>query len=385
MTSEPTIRWYRDRSASMEALSNLFVAVARPLIDSGSEDQAENCLQLASESCPDDVALALRVAHLYCFNAPRKYFEASTRYAFVRRGLLEIMESFDRSEKKVDHLWLLGSIVARKVADPLYEHDRLRPLFIADQELQQRIQRITGFQQTDKAWNPEPDVVAEHILTAAIGMQESSRDAGMVPEIVLYSERAFASARVAQSLMRSGQSVEAAAQWTRAKDFYVETADKPLIRFDTQKYRLLDLFQIRKQEPKESPVAERIELEYDRTECTLGFAICDVGKDSDMCDAMNLFCDANSETRPPTEALNLYEDAFLKLDKAFTKTAERVAVAQLIAPEWQAYEFLSRKTHRQPNDARHVILEMQELQNSYSQNRMSRLQTLIQDDEPNRH
>jgi len=361
-------------------LSNLYFAVGSELSRDQRIEHAENPLRLASQVCPSDLGLALTTAHLYCFNAPRQHFDATMRYAFVRQGLMLILDSLEQSENHADHMWLLARILSRKVADPLYEADRLCPLFSSDRELQERIRMIIGFPETKETWNPEASSVAEQLLSTAIRLRESSPKSGVIPSILLYSDRAFAAARVAEALMRRGSSDEAATAWTHAFGFYDEVARKPLISLNTEMYSLFDLPQVRKEQPANSPVIERIELEYDRTDCFHGFDMCDVARTVAMNEAMSLIRDARVAGKSSTEVVDLYEKAFLTLDAAFTKENERIAVAHLLAPEWQYYEFIKLRNKRQTNDALDKFAQSQALFRKHSEYRFSRLQMLIQNE-----
>lgn len=362
---------FSESSQKADFLANVLATVGFDSIRDKHIEQAENSIRLALDQMPDDTGLTLRLSHLYCFNAPREWQAAEIRYAMVRKGIDLVLDSLERTSKDSDKFWLLARILHRKVADPLHEAGRLRPLFIGDSELQKRIQKVCGFQPKENAWDPDPSAVAERLLNLAIQLRESTPKNREVPLVLIYSDRAFAAVGSAEHLMRSGQFDAAETAWAKASDFFDEVANKPVVEVNQKAYRLFDLPEVRKSNAAD---ADRIEPEYDRTECMHGFSICEVASTPLLRDAMKTIHDATKHGTSTSRCLELYESAFQKLGEAFRKQEEQLAVVRLLAPEWQDYDFRRMKTSLPENESTKAFREMQQ---SYSEYGFSRMQTLL--------
>jgi hypothetical protein len=252
------------------------------------------------------------------------------------------------------------------------------PLFIGDSELQKRIQKVCGFQPKENAWDPDASAVVERLLNLAIQLRESTPKNREVPLLLIYSDRAYAAVGSAEHLMRSGQFDAAETAWAKVSDFFDEVANKPVVEVNQKAYRLFDLPEVRKSNAAD---ADRIELEYDRTECMHGFSICEVAATPLFRDAMKTIHDAKKPETSASRCLEMYESAFQRLGEAFRKQEEQLAVARLLAPEWQDYEFRRMKMGLPENDSTKAFHEMQQLKQSYSEYRISRMRTLLKNHE----
>ncbi len=363
-----------DRSREADFLANVFAAASFDLVRDRHIEQAENSIRLALEQMPDDLGLILRLAHLYCFNAPRERHAAEIRYAMVRKGIHLVLDPLERTGKDSDKFWLLARILRMKVADPLHEAGRLQPLFESDSELQERLQKVCEFRSADAGWDADPSAIAKRLLTMAIRHRESTQQTGEVPRILLYSDRAHAAVSYAENLMRSGEFSAAETAWRKASDYFGDFADDPLVEVNQKTYRLFDLPDIRKTNAAD---VERIELEYDRTECMLGFSICDVATNPIFRESLTTIHEAKKLANSHSSGLEMYEKPFQKLASVFEKQDEQIAVARLLAPEWQDYEHRRIRLNRPEVDSTKELRRMLQLNRSFYEYRLSRIQQLL--------
>ncbi len=355
-----------DRSREADFLANVFAAAGFDLVRDRHIEQAENSIRLALEQMPDDLGLILRLAHLYCFNAPRERHAAEIRYAMVRKGIHLVLDPLERTGKDSDKFWLLARILRMKVADPLHEAGRLQPLFESDSELQERLQKVCEFRSADAGWDADPSAIAERLLTMAIRHRESTQRTGEVPRILLYSDRAHAALSYAENLMRSGEFAAAETAWKKASDYLNEVADKPLVEVKENRYRLFDLSEIK---ATNNGDVDRLEFEYDRTEFLNRLRICEVAATARSREAMTTMLEARKPGNSRSRSLVMYETAFQSLGRLFRKEDEQLAVARLFAPEWQDYEFRRMRMDRPENDATREFRNMQKLDLSYTERR----------------
>ncbi|MFO0941231.1 MAG: hypothetical protein U0930_10720 [Pirellulales bacterium] len=328
---------FKDSQQQSDFLANFHVAIAFDRFNFHRHELGAFIIERSLKYMPDEPMLRLRIAHQLGFNASIDFCELAS-YQWIRRGLIDLLEGIETDRlASADNYWSAARLVTSKLAS-----DRMTPFFIKDEELQSRLRKATGFDDNSAKWNPIAWFVARQLLQTAISIYERSEAKETVTPSLFYSDYARTFAANAKALAVLGNIEDSQREWKLALEQFRMAANKPIINFNSKKYRVGDIVALDGQAHPNAALVAKLQQELLCTQldfhyrCAL-IQLSDTMKKVDQAFFEARIAVASQNTERATEIL---EGAFEVVLTKFSDPEDRLAAATCIQSEWKLYNDL---------------------------------------------